>query len=274
MKKITLLVFTLVFSLLVNAQDEFGKITFNKAVNISGKQRMLGQKMSKAYLYLLENPTDSKVKTELTTSTLIFEKHNEILSKYAVSKETSKKIEEVNKVWGKLKEVFEANPTVNGAKEVVATNSLLLRKSDDVVKSIILDAETNSQVLSDDTLEDNIDLKNLINKAGKQRMLAQRLALYYFANVNELKDAQVDSNLKGAYLSFDNAIADLLISNFNNEKTEEILGEAMRDWDEFKNKKKEFLTHKMSSEEVYKRTNNLTKTFNKLTAQFEKIKVD
>ena len=273
MKKFPILLAMLLFVLVANAQDEFGKISFNKAVNISGKQRMLSQKMSKAYLYLLENPTNIKAKTELETSKVIFEKHNEILSKYAVSKETSKKIDEVNDIWSKLSETFTSTPNEAGAKKIITTNTLLLRKADEVVKSIILDAETSVQSESVDAIEQTVELKNIINISGKQRMLAQRLALYYFANTASLKNDLVENNLVGAYTSFDNAITDLLISDFNNDQIEQVLGEAMKDWNEFKSHKEDFLNHKMSSQEVYSRTNNLTKVFNKLTILYEKVKM-
>jgi len=105
-------------------------------------------------------------------------------------------------------------------------------------------------------------------------MLSQRLALYYFANVSNIRTDEVDANLKEAFSNFDDAISDLLLSNFNNENVEKVLGEAMRDWDEFKNHKEEFLTHRLSSNEVYARTNNLTKTFNKLTALYERVKLN
>ena len=273
MKKHASLLFTLLFCMVINAQNEFGKITFNKAVNISGKQRMLSQKMSKAYIYLLESPDNEKVQKELSISKVLFEKHNEILAKYSSSKETSKKIEEVNKVWLELSTLFNKTPRVSGAKKVIDMNSVLLKKANEVVESIILDAEANSQLQSDDVVENTVELKNTINLSGKQRMLAQRLALYYFANRADFDVPSVANNLKGVYISFDNAITDLLLSDFNNEKIEEVLGEAMKDWNEFKNHKEEFLNHKMDSKEVYTKTNNLTKLFNIITTQYEKIKI-
>lgn len=274
MKKTTCLLLTLLFCLVVNAQIEYGEITFNKAVNISGKQRMLTQKMSKAYLYLLENPKSEKAQKELKISKIIFEKHNEILAKYSTSKATSKKIEEVNEVWLQLSKVFDKTPRISGAKKIIDMNSILLSKANEVVESIILDAETNSQLESDDIVENTVELKNTINLSGKQRMLAQRLALYYFANRADFDVPSVANNLKGVYISFDNAITDLLLSDFNNEKTEEALGEAMKDWNEFKNHKEEFLNHKMDSKEVYIKTNSLTKLFNIVTTQYEKLKIN
>lgn len=273
MRKITLLLLSLTISSSTIAQ-EFGKLTFNKAVNISGKQRMLGQKMGKIYLYLLENPEDENAKRDLQTTKVIFEKQNEILYSNAVSIQTKRKVEDVNSLWGKLGPLFEKKPNISDAKKILADNSKLLRSSDAVVQSIILDAETNSQHLSDNTLDDNIDLKKVINLSGKQRMLAQRLALYYYANNSSLKSTANMNDLRGTYMSFDNAISDLLISNFNNDKSEQVLGEAMRDWELFKEHKSDFLSHKMSNEDVYKKTNNLTKTFNKLTILYEKVKLD
>ena len=55
-------------------KNMYGTLTYNKAVNISGKQRMLTQKMGKTYLYLLNNPDDFKAKRDLKIAKILFEK--------------------------------------------------------------------------------------------------------------------------------------------------------------------------------------------------------
>jgi len=269
-KKITLLL-SLLLTIIVNSQEKYGEISFNKAINIAGKQRMLSQKTSKAYLYLLETPSDLKVKQELLTSKLLFEKQNEILLKNSNSKETKTKIEEVITLWNQLKVIFEKNPTLKNAEKIINTNSILLTKTDEVVKSIIIDVEASHQSLDDASLDKNLELKKIINICGKQRMLLQRLALYYYANSKKLQNEKSTTILEKIYTNIDDAISQLLISDFNNNEIEEALASAMTSWEKIKTHKEELLKHKANKQDLYTRTNDLTKSFNELTLLYEKI---
>ncbi|CAL2089052.1 type IV pili methyl-accepting chemotaxis transducer N-terminal domain-containing protein [Tenacibaculum sp. 190524A05c] len=258
----------------VNGQSKYGMLTFNKAVNISGKQRMLTQKLAKTYLYLLGNPTDAKAKRELLTTKIIFEKQNKILGANSQSQLTKNLISKVNKTWGKFKSLIEGVPNLKNAKEVVATNSILLKETNDVVEAVILESKNANNASSDDSLsEEDVELKQTINKAGKQRMLSQRLALYYFANSGSLKDKNNEARLRGVYSNIDDAITDLLISNFNNAKVEEVLGAAMAKWEVVRNNEEKLFKNGFTPKEMYKLSNDLTKAFNKVTISYEKVKL-
>jgi len=267
----TLILFFLI-SISSKAQVEFGDISFNKAVNISGKQRMLGQRMSKAYIYLLENPKSQLAAKELSVSKIIFEKHHNILFKNAQSVHTKEKLEKVDKIWEKLKKIFDETPTYKGAKRILARNTNLLNSSDAVVKSIVKDAQVKSKSAAKNLSKiDFVNLKEVIDISGRQRMLSQRLAMLYFGNVNEIKNKETRQDLQASYQLFDESIFKLSNSKFNTPKIKKVIDKAYENWNNFKNHKSDFFNHKLPVKEIYSDTNELMQSFNDLTALYEKI---
>jgi len=104
-------------------------LTFNKAVNISGKQRMLSQKMAKSYLYLVENPSDTKAKRDLLTSKIIFEKQNGIINQNSGYKVTKDRIAKVDVIWAEFKKLIETTPNYDNAKKIIDLNTDLLKSN-------------------------------------------------------------------------------------------------------------------------------------------------
>ena len=271
-KIVILLLFCLTTQFVFSQRNEFGSITYNKAVNVSGKQRMLTQRMGKIYLYLLDNPEDFKAKRDLKIAKILFEKQLAILEENNSSKRTRKELKIVKDTWQKYKAFLETTPNREDAIKIINTNSTILKYANNVVTAIIKDSESkntsNSFIVNEDS-----ELKQVINKSGRQRMLSQRLALYYYATKPSLKAANVASKLNTVFHEIDDALSFLLISNFNDERVDAALGDVLEIWDRITNDKERLFKHGYSDSEIYEMSNQLTKLYNVATNSYEKVRV-
>ncbi len=273
----TLLFFSCVIA---NAQmnDKYGAFTYKKAINVSGKQRMLTQKMSKAYLYLLRHPEEASAKTHLMTSKVIYEKKNDILLENTTFKETKNKIGSVKLVWKDFKKAIDGTPTYENAKKILDLNTDLLKASNNVVQSIIKESKivkkntaSDEYELDDANTAERTELLKIINICGRQRMLAQRLALYYFANESLLKNSSTTSTLNFTFNELDGAINMFTMSEFNTPAIDEKVGYAITKWEFFKKNRKQLTNNTLDYKDMYKRCDELTNIFNEITSLYEKV---
>ncbi len=136
------------------AQKKYGNISFKKAKNISENQRILGQKMAKAYLLLSNTPNDAKAKKVLMKSSKKFEKQNQILLKNAVSNNTKKHLNTVSNLWSNFKNILKDTPNDESVYEVIQINSTLMKTSNNVISSIATDNEYSKELkASNDEVE-------------------------------------------------------------------------------------------------------------------------
>ena len=267
-KALTLLLFTVLsYNLTVAQSLNYGNISYNKAVNISGKQRMLSQKMSKAYLLMAKGVKDEKIKRELNSSKFIFKKQLEILKENAKSSSTKLYIKNIYKLWNKFSTLLnDSPPNVLTSKKIIELNTSLLK----ACNSLVVDIEAKSNYDNKFFENNNQELVKIINVAGKQRMLSQRLCLYYIASVMFPKDRSTyRSMLSKVFDEFDNVIGYLLINGYNTTESEEELGSVMAIWEKFQSNKNDFIDGNYDLVEVYKTTNALTTSFNKITGIYE-----
>jgi len=272
--KVVALILFFTVQICFSQDSNYGTLTFNKAVNISGKQRMLTQRMGKIYLYLLNNPNDIKAQKDLKITKIIFEKQNLILESNSGSKLTKEGIKEVNNTWKKYKKFLESTPNKDDAVKIINTNSTILKFANNVVNAIILESKGSIDSNNTSIEEEGSELKQTINKSGKQRMLSQRLALYYFANNATLKTKNTATKLQTVFTEIDNSINDLIVSNFNDDRIDEALGDVMIYWENVKSNKDRLFKQGYKDSEIYKLSNDLTKSFNRITNLYEKIKIE
>ncbi|AUP77310.1 type IV pili methyl-accepting chemotaxis transducer N-terminal domain-containing protein [Flavivirga eckloniae] len=248
--------------------QSYGSISYNKAVNISGKQRMLTQKMSKAYLLLAKGVYNDQIKKELNSGKFIFEKQLAILKKNAETTVVKLRIKRVEELWVKFKKLLITDPNLSTSSDIIKMNSDLLKACHEVVQAI----ESRSNYSNKFFKDNNQELVKIINISGKQRMLSQRLCLYYTASIMFPKEKdKYQEVLNNTFTEFSGTIDYLLINSYNTTETEEELGSIMAIWEKFQIDKHGFLNGDFDLEEVFNITNSLTKSFNKITGIYEKI---
>ncbi len=263
----------------INGQTKhkYGVMTFNKAINIAEKQGMLLQRMGKDYLYMVENSDDSKASKDLLTNKIIFEKQNEILLKNTDNKVTKAKIQKANSMWSAFKKLIVGTPNFDNAKKIIDQNTDILYATEGVVNSITVESKNanthlTGQLSSDDAyLEKDKALKKILAICGRQRMLTQRLALYYLANDATLKDKNTEQMLKNVYNEIEGINTPLLISDFDNDEIDQKIAEALALWDLVKKDKLMKLAY--DDKEIYNLSNNLTKAYNAIITLYEHIEI-
>lgn len=187
-----------------------------KLINIAGKQRMLSQRIAKDYLYIGKHVAVDKAKKQLAASLKEFKANQAKLAEMINDPEIKNLLEFVNMSLSELEGIVKKPFSLDNAQLVLDLSESMLEGSQYVVDSLKKLA--------------NIKESKIIATAGKQRMLAQRIAKYYIAYQAGIKDKNTVDQMKAAVKEFDQNQKVLMNNKDNTASINQKLAQVEKLW--------------------------------------------
>lgn len=278
MRKITTLITTIsltIISTYVSAQNaSYGNISFGKATNISGKQRMLSQRIAKLFMLKVAGSSGIHLNQEYNSSIQLFQRNLSILE--ANSKSSSAKVKSAirkeTSEWESFKSSLRKKDKSN-INVIMNSSNQLLKKCHALVLAIEEDSKYNKEFLNENT---NEQLKvETVNISGKQRMLSQRLCLYYTA-CRVYRKEKLDSKgmcvkVKEIYNEMNASLNSLLINDLNTFPIEQNIGKILSLINNLEDNKKDFFNNNLPLVTMVNLTNKITNLYNVVTGQYTSL---
>jgi len=222
------------------------------AVDIAGKQRMFTQRMLKDYAMVGMGNTFGKPGEDLKKISLDFQDHMESLAAYTKSDEVKKSIAKVEALWMPLKTTLLEAPSKDKVEKLQVDLDALLKAADDTTKLFAKESGKASGAT--------------VNKAGRQRMLSQRMAGLYMLKVWEVEDPQFQTKLNDAMKLFKTSLSELEGSNLNTDEIKVLLAKVKRSFMFFEMMSKS--KSKFVPTLIYKKSNDILTNMNSATQKY------
>jgi nitrate/nitrite-specific signal transduction histidine kinase len=215
-------------AVLTNAQNTVELLPGN-AVNISGKQRMLSQRMGKDFVFISLNLQAEQAQREMMASTIIFEENLAALKAFARTDQMKELIKIEEETWREYKKLLQTTPSKENAINVVKYSGVILKVCDDVVQDIVKYVAILPK-MSEDEGTTNLEVANNTNISGRMRMLSQRLSMLYAAFYGDLPDPTLIPNLKGVSENLQRGLSTLITSSINTTEIDDAMAGVIQEW--------------------------------------------
>ena len=189
-------------------------ISKEKMINIAGRQRMLSQRVAKDYFYLGKKINKGNAKKQLKITLQEFQESQEILNNSIKDEEISNLLAFVNMSLDEFDTIAKEKYSLDNGTIILDLSESMLEGSDYVVQALTKGKKTNA----------------IIDKAGKQRMLSQRIAKYYIAYQAGIKDDNTITQMKETVKEFDSVLNQLLTNKTNSREIQDELDKVNKMW--------------------------------------------
>ncbi len=161
----------------------------NDAINKAGRQRMLTQRMGKAWLALVQEVEPASARPVLDRSMALFDRQLVELKAFAPTPEIRDTYGKLEAAWSDYKTTLVGNaPGKAGAAAVLAADARVLALAHQ--GTVQYEAASGKPV------------GKLVNIAGRQRMLSQRMAKFYLASTLPVDAATATAEITRARTEF------------------------------------------------------------------------
>jgi hypothetical protein len=168
-------------------------LDLNDAINKAGRQRMLSQRMGKAWLALLLNVEKASAQMVLDKSMAIFDRQLAELKGFAPNADVQATYTQLGATWSDYKALL-----MGKAPTREAAPALLLQDA-----KVLALAHQGTQQYEAALAK---PVGKLVNIAGRQRMLSQRMAKYYLATTLPVDAATAGLEINKARAEFTSAM--------------------------------------------------------------------
>lgn len=195
------------------------KLDTASAVNLSGRQRMLSQRMVKAYLMLGQGIAPEQANAVLRDSILQFESQLAALKPFQPTPQAKAAYGNVEAEWTKFRPLVTAPPSKAGAGDLYDANEALQKAA----HSLTVAYENVS----------NAPLDHFVGIVGRQRMLSQRMAKFYLYRTWGLYDAPADMELHLARAHFTSMLLQIENSQLASPQIRAGVAKIRREWEPY-----------------------------------------
>ena len=201
------------------ASPAAAKMDTPSAVNMAGRLRMLSQRMVKAYLMLGQGIAADDARTILQESINQFESQLVALKAFQPTLNVRSEVLNLESVWAEYKALVTAVPSKAGAVELYDANEALQQAA-------------HSATLAYEKLS-LVPLNRLISITGRQRMLSQRMAKFYFYRTWELNDAAADMEMHLSRAHFTAVLSHIESSPLATAQIKAAVAKIRREWEPY-----------------------------------------
>jgi len=187
-----------------------------KLIDMAGKQRMLSQRIAKDYLYAGNKVAPAKANKQLKKSLVELLEAHKVLVESINDDEIKNLLAFVEMSTEDFSITSKEAFTIDNAQLVIDLSESMLEGSQYVV----------------DSLKETVKIQEskIVGQAGRQRMLAQRIAKYYIAYQSGIKDKNTVDQMKEAVKKFSESHEILLKNSANTPEINRKLNEIDRLW--------------------------------------------